>query len=73
MVRPRVALTDAELSIFLAELDASMTKRNALIVKLLLYTGTRIGEPTAAQWQHVDFERAEWLMPADTAKNGRSS
>lgn len=68
-VRPRVALTDAELSIFLAELDANMTRRNALIVKLLLYTGTRIGEPTSAQWLHVDFERAEWFIPADTAKN----
>ena len=67
--RDRVMLTDAELSAMLPAL-ASIGRQNALMVRILLATGARIGELTRAEWAHVDFERAEWSIPPEHAKNG---
>ena len=47
-------------------------KQNELAAKVLLATGTRIGELTRAQWTHVNFERREWTIPAEHAKNKKA-
>ena len=44
-------------------------RQNELALKILLATCTRIGELTRAEWSHVDFERREWAIPAEHAKN----
>jgi integrase len=68
--RARIMLSDDELSAMLPAL-ASIGRSNELVVKVLLATCTRIGELTRAEWSHVDFERKEWTIPAEHAKNGK--
>jgi integrase len=47
-------------------IDEARRCRNPLIekaVRLALPTGLRRGELLAARWDHIDFERREWLVP----------
>jgi len=44
-------------------------RQNELASKILLATCTRIGELTRAEWQRVNFERKEWTIPQEHAKN----
>jgi integrase len=41
------------------------------LVRLLLLTGQRRDEVAALEWQELDRDRAEWLLPAARAKNNR--
>lgn len=68
--RQRVMLTDAEIGAMLPALDG-IGKPNALMVRVLLSTGARIGELVNAEWAHVDFERAEWTIPPEHSKTGQ--
>jgi integrase len=38
---------------------------------LLLLTMVRKSELLLARWEHVDFERAEWHIPAENSKTGK--
>lgn len=38
---------------------------------LALGTACRIGELLRAEWRHINFERREWLIPAEHSKSGR--
>lgn len=68
--RQRVMLSDAEIGAMLPALD-TIGRPNALMVRILLATATRIGELVNAEWAHVDFERAEWTIPPEHSKNGK--
>lgn len=68
--RARIMLSDDELGAMLPALPG-IGRSNELSVKVLLATCTRIGELTRAEWSHVDFERKEWTIPAEHAKNGK--
>ncbi len=68
--RLRLKLTEAELRVVLPALP-TMGADNALAVKLLLLTCTRIGELAKAEWAHVDFDRAEWFVPDANSKTGK--
>lgn len=39
--------------------------------RVLLLTAQRRGEVASMQWQEVNFDRAEWIIPALKTKNGR--
>ena len=68
--RARIMLSDDELGAMLPALP-SIGRSNELTIKILLATCTRIGELTRAEWSHVDFERKEWTIPPEHAKNGK--
>ncbi|MBE0619138.1 MAG: tyrosine-type recombinase/integrase [Burkholderiales bacterium] len=68
--RARIMLSDDELGAMLPALPG-IGRSNELAVKVLLATCTRIGELTRAEWSHVDFERKEWTIPPEHAKNGK--
>lgn len=68
--RQRLKLTEIELRAMLPALPAIGTD-NALAVKLLLLTCTRIGELAKAEWTHLDFGRAEWFVPDVNSKTGK--
>lgn len=68
--RERVMLTDAELSAVFNELP-SVSRTCALMARILLSTGVRIGELVRARWEYVDFEKAEWLIPPEHSKTKR--
>ena len=65
--RERVMLTDAEIGAVFKALP-TMSRPNALMVRILLATGARIGELVQAEWVHLDFERAEWTIPPEHSK-----
>ena len=66
--RTRLMLTEPELRAMLPALP-DQGRQNELALKILLATCTRIGELTRAEWSHIDFERREWAIPAEHAKN----
>lgn len=68
--RDRVMLSDAEIVAMFKALP-TLGKSNALMVRILLATGARIGELVNAEWSQVDFERAEWTIPPEHSKNGK--
>lgn len=67
--RDRV-LSEAELIEFFKRLPTSgMVKSSQCALTIQLATITRIGEVLGARWEHVDFERRTWTLPAP--KNGK--
>ncbi len=65
-------LTDKELTAFLRDpVACTRFERLASVVTLLLLTGQRRGEITAARWPHFDFDSAIWTIPAELSKNGK--
>jgi integrase len=68
--KERVMLTDAEIGEVFKALP-TMSRPNALMVRILLATGARIGELVQAEWKRVDFERAEWTIPPEHSKTKR--
>jgi len=68
--RTRIMLTELELRTMLPTLSV-IGAQNELMVKILLATATRIGELVYAEWEHVDFQKREWTIPASNIK-GRS-
>ena len=68
--RPRLMLTEDELRAILPALPG-IGEPNALTVKILLVTCSRIGELARAEWAHVDLEQAEWVIPPANSKSGR--
>lgn len=61
-----------ELSEFLTDLRES---NSALVVKLLikwqLLTMVRPKESVSAEWSEIDFDKKQWVIPADKMKGGR--
>ena len=71
-VRHHAALTEAELPEFLDKLDrfdGHLQTQQAM--KLLLLTFVRTGELRGAKWAEIDFEKAQWRIPAERMKTGR--
>jgi integrase len=68
--RQRLKLTPDELRAILPALP-TIGEQNALTVKILLATCTRIGELARAEWVHVNFDQAEWFIPDANSKTGR--
>lgn len=69
--RERVMLTDPEIAAMLAALP-QLSRPNALMVRILLATGARIGELAQAEWKNVNFEAAEWMIPPEHSKNKKA-
>ncbi|MBI5173268.1 MAG: tyrosine-type recombinase/integrase [Candidatus Melainabacteria bacterium] len=51
---------------------AGLDDSNRLYYASLLLTGLRKEEARIAQWQHLDFSRGTWTIPAEHTKNGRA-
>lgn len=69
--RDRV-LTEAEIKSLVTQLGAAdLSKAAQCAVWLCLSTCCRIGELTAARWEHVDLDKGIWRIPPENSKNGR--
>jgi integrase len=69
--RERVMLTDAEIAVLFDTLHR-LSRPNALMVRILLATGARIGELVQAEWKNVNFEAAEWTIPVEHSKTKKA-
>ena len=67
--RDRV-LKDAEIKL-IWEASEDIGLAFTVLVRLLLLTGQRREEVAALEWNELDRARAEWILPAARAKNGR--
>jgi len=69
VVKHRAYLKESELPDYLRKLDAydghAQTK---LALRLLLLTFVRTTELRAAQWQEIDWDKAEWRIPPERMK-----
>lgn len=52
--------------------EAGLLPTSEAAVWICLATCCRIGELLNARWEHVDFDRKIWTIPADNAKNGQA-
>lgn len=69
--RERVMLNDGEITAMLTALP-QLSRPNALMVRILLATGARIGELVQAEWKNVNFETAEWTIPVEHSKTKKA-
>ncbi|RDH84480.1 MAG: integrase [endosymbiont of Galathealinum brachiosum] len=68
-VKHRAALSLAELPDFLKRLEKyDGNKLTMLALKLIVHTFVRSGELRGARWSEIDFEQAEWRIPAERMK-----
>jgi integrase len=51
---------------------AGLLKTTEAAIWIALSTCCRIGELLSARWEHIDFERKTWLIPAEHSKNGKT-
>lgn len=68
------ALEIQELPAFLRALDYNDTRlyaRTRRVIRILMLTFVRTGELIAASWDEIDFEAAEWRIPAERMKMRR--
>lgn len=69
--RDRV-LTEDEIQMLSTKLtEANLLHTTQYAVWICLSTCCRIGELIKAKWAHIDFDKSEWLIPAENSKNGR--
>ncbi|MCG9042139.1 tyrosine-type recombinase/integrase [Laribacter hongkongensis] len=68
--RQRPSLPYQQAPDFLEEIEQSqrITRQTALLFKLMLFLGTRIGETVRTEWSHVDLEQRQWTIPPEIRK-----
>lgn len=64
------SLSEAELRGFLRVVRSPRAGRMGIALELLLLTLARKGELRNCRWEHIDFERAIWELPAELSKTG---
>jgi integrase len=69
-IRRRVMLTEPELRTLLSNIEEIGTE-NALALRILLATCVRSVELAKARWEHIDFDRGTWVVPAASVKTRR--
>jgi integrase len=68
--RERV-LSEDEITILAEKMpDANLQPSTEAAVWIALATCCRIGELLKARWEHINYDKREWYIPAENAKNG---
>lgn len=65
------AMPYADLPAFMAKLRESEASVGRLALQFLILTVARSGEVRKAKWGEIDFDAAEWRVPALNTKTGR--
>lgn len=66
------SLTPEEIRCFLvAAFESNIRRQFKIGLQLILLTMVRKSELLLARWAHVDFEQAEWHIPAEHSKTGK--
>jgi integrase len=68
-----VHTTRAQLDRLYDALEAQTNRSAVNAVKLLVWTGSRVGEVCGARWSEFDLARALWNKPAERTKQNRAS
>jgi integrase len=66
------ALSPEEIRVFLrAAFESNIRRQFKIGLHLILLTLVRKSELLLARWEHVDFDQAEWHIPAEHSKTGK--
>jgi integrase len=66
------ALSADEIRVFLrAAFESNIRRQFKIGLHLILLTMVRKSELLLARWEHVDFDQAEWHIPAEHSKTGK--
>jgi integrase len=66
------ALSSEEIRVFLrAAFESNIRRQFKIGLHLILLTMVRKSELLLARWEHVDFDQAEWHIPAEHSKTGK--
>jgi integrase len=66
------ALSPEEVRVFLkAAFESNIRRQFKIGLHLILLTMVRKSELLLARWEHVDFDQAEWHIPAEHSKTGK--
>ena len=66
------ALSPEEIRSFLrAAFESNIRRQFKIALHLILLTMVRKSELMLARWEHVDFDQAEWHIPAEHSKTGK--
>lgn len=68
--RDRVLSEDEIKQLAKAIPEAGLLATTQAAIWIVLGSCCRIGELLSAQWQHVDFSKRTWTIPAENSKNG---
>jgi integrase len=68
--RTRMVRTE-ELATFYGAVDALPSRASSDVLKLMLFTGMRVGEATALRWSEIDFAERAIRLPAKRVKSKR--
>ena len=66
-----IFLTPEELGRLLRILDNDSIRMPCLAVKLMLFTGSRVGETLHATWNDIDTDSAVWTVKSENSKSRR--
>jgi integrase len=67
------ALSDEEISsFFVHRFEACNTEWLARVLTILLLTAVRRRELAFAKWEHINFEKRIWFVPAENTKSNRA-
>lgn len=64
-------LSPAELKRLSDAVEGLQDRQAAAIIKILIYTGARVGETLRMRWQDIDFQRGVWIKPSAATKQKR--
>jgi integrase len=70
--RDRVLSEDEIRDLHRKLLDAGLLQSTECAIWVALSTCCRIGELLSARWEHVDFDRGTWRIPAENSKNAKA-
>ena len=69
--RERALSTDEIRTFLKAAFESNIRRQFKIGLHLILLTTVRKSELLLARWEHVDFEQAEWHIPAEHSKTGK--
>jgi integrase len=67
--RREAFLTDDQVEALVEVLKTDDNRLVCMIVLFLLSTGARLNEALCARWEHIDMEKALWMIPAANSKS----
>jgi integrase len=70
--RREAFLSGAQVEDLVEVLKTDNNRLVCMIILFLLSTGARLGEGLSVQWDHIDFEKAMWKIPASNSKSKRT-
>ena len=66
------SMSTKEIRLYLRTIyQSNMRRQFKLALHILLLTLKRKSELLLARWEHIDFDKGEWLIPAENAKMGK--